>query len=328
MSVDLLGYFNKGGWAMWPLLGFSVLALTFTIERMIVLFFQKRKLKPDQFLDEFDKALKKHNGDKEAVTVEMIALCRKKGGVAAEIMLEGLEKYRHARSLNMSVFDMKKWLNEAIEERARIELPQLESHLGIISVVATVAPLLGLLGTVLGMIKSFTVMANAAGGICHDRERFDHSKNRSQKSQKRSDRCNHRYNAQMRFQLGKLYPRTLFDRFVEPLFHIEYRHVQRPGMAILLEPLEHDLGGDAAFFPAERNHFHGNGFLVAIVLFQCFIEFIEKLIGLELSLLKEKHDHTLDSKRKRQHRKSQKRPHRPSALVEITEEINAHTMLL
>ncbi len=168
MNFDLFGYVQKGGWAMYPLLGFLLLGLTFTFERLIVLFFQKRKLKPDAFLEAFDQSMKKHDGDKEKVIEEMTALCKKRGGVAAEIMLEGLQKYQHANKLNMSVFDMKQWLNDAIEERARIELPQLESHLGVISVVATVSPLLGLLGTVLGMIKSFTVMASAAGGAKPD----------------------------------------------------------------------------------------------------------------------------------------------------------------
>jgi biopolymer transport protein ExbB len=164
MGIDLFGQFQKGGWAMWPLLGFSVLAATFAIERLIVLFFQKRKLKPDTFLEAFEQSMKKHNGQKDAVIEEMLALCKKKGGVTAEIMQEGLTKFKQAQTLNMSAFDMKQWLNDAIEERARIELPQLEAHLGVLSTVATVAPLLGLLGTVLGMIKSFTVMANAAGG--------------------------------------------------------------------------------------------------------------------------------------------------------------------
>jgi len=161
-------YINKGGWAMWPLAAFALLALTFGIERFIVLMLQKRKLKPDTFLDEFDKSMKKNNGDREKVIAEMRTLCEKKGGVCAEIMLEGLKKFDQSRSFNMSVFDLKKWLSDSIEERARIELPQLEAHLGVLSVTATVAPLLGLLGTVLGMIKSFTVMAQAAGGAKPD----------------------------------------------------------------------------------------------------------------------------------------------------------------
>jgi biopolymer transport protein ExbB len=167
MGLDLIGTFKDGGWAMWPLLLISVLGLTFGIERVIVLFLQKRKLKPDQFLDAFDASLKKHKGDKDAVVDEMLSLC-KRGGVCAEIMQEGLTKFRQAKSMDLSVFDMKKWITEAIEERARIELPQLESHLTVLSVGAMIAPLMGLLGTVTGMIRSFTVMASAAGGAKPD----------------------------------------------------------------------------------------------------------------------------------------------------------------
>jgi biopolymer transport protein ExbB len=167
MNLDLIGTFKDGGWAMYPLLLIAVLGLTFGIERIIVLFLQKRKLKPDQFLDAFDASLKKHGGDRDAVVEDMLTLC-KRGGVCADIMQEGLAKFRQAKDLSMGVFDMKRWITEAIEERARIELPQLESHLPVVSVGATIAPLMGLLGTVTGMIRSFTVMASAAGGAKPD----------------------------------------------------------------------------------------------------------------------------------------------------------------
>lgn len=79
-------------------------------------------------------------------------------------MLEGLTKFKQARKMKLSIIEMKQWLNNAIEERSRIELPQLEAHIVVLSVVAVVSPLIGLFGTVSGMIRSFTVMASAAGG--------------------------------------------------------------------------------------------------------------------------------------------------------------------
>ncbi|MBD3420776.1 MAG: hypothetical protein GF398_11715 [Chitinivibrionales bacterium] len=164
MNLNIVKEFQKGGWAMWPLLAFLVIALTFVIERLIVLFFQKRKLQPDKFLEAFEASMKKHEGDKVKVTEEMSVLCKQKGGACAEIMLEGLTKYKQAKQMKLSVIDMKTWMTNALEERSRIELPQLESHLNVLSVIAGVAPLMGLLGTVSGMIRSFTVMANAAGG--------------------------------------------------------------------------------------------------------------------------------------------------------------------
>lgn len=164
MGINLLATFKKGGWAMWPLLIFLILALTFIFERVIVLLFQRRKLKPDEFLTAFEKSMKDNGGDKDKVVEEMTALCRKKGGACAEIMMEGLEKFKQGKALRMDVMQMKQWMTGAIEERSRIELPQLESHLTVLSVVAGVAPLMGLLGTVSGMIRSFTVMAGSAGG--------------------------------------------------------------------------------------------------------------------------------------------------------------------
>ncbi len=164
MNLNLIEQVRKGGWAMWPLIGSAVLALMFVIERAIVLFLQKRKLRPDTFLEAFEKSMKEHNGDKEKVVADMTALCQKKGGVCADIMMEGMNKWQQAKDMNMSVIELKQWLTNAIEERSRIELPQLESHLVVISVVAMIAPLMGLLGTVSGMIRSFTVMASSAGG--------------------------------------------------------------------------------------------------------------------------------------------------------------------
>ncbi len=163
-GFDLIKTFQQGGWAMWPLLIFSVVAFMFVLERIIVILLQKRKLSPEAFLDAFDQSLKKHNGDKDAVVAEMKQLCEKKGGACAEILKEGVEKYSQSRNMNLDVMQLKQWLTNAIEERSRIELPQLESHFVYISVVGTVAPLMGLLGTVSGMIKSFSVMASAAGG--------------------------------------------------------------------------------------------------------------------------------------------------------------------
>ena len=167
-GFDLLEYFQKGGWAMYPLALCAVLGLAFAFERVIVMFLQKRKMNPEQFLEAFESSLKKNEGNKEAVVTEMVALCEKRRSACSDIMIEGLRKYQQARGMNMNAYYMKEWLNEAIADRAKVVLPGLESHLGILSVVAQVSPLMGLLGTVLGMIQAFEVMASAAGGAKPD----------------------------------------------------------------------------------------------------------------------------------------------------------------
>jgi len=168
MRFDIVKYFIEGGWVMWPILGCSVLGVAFTIERIIVLFLQKRRLKPDQFLEALEGSLRKNGGDKDAVVAEMKTLCEKRGGACGEIMYEGLEKYTQARAMNLHAFNMRDWLKQAIESRANIALPQLESHLNVLAACATIAPLLGLFGTVIGMIQCFEVMASAAGGAKPD----------------------------------------------------------------------------------------------------------------------------------------------------------------
>jgi len=167
-GFDIVSKFQDGGPVMLPILGLSVLAVPFTIERYIILFIQKAKLKPDKFLEALDASMRKNNGDKAKVADELEALCKKRGGVCADIMLEGLRKFKMVKGMNMGIFELKQWLNSAIEERARIALPQLESHMVFISIAATVAPLLGLFGTVVGMVQSFEVLASSAGGAKPD----------------------------------------------------------------------------------------------------------------------------------------------------------------
>jgi biopolymer transport protein ExbB len=167
-GFDLVKYYTDGGWAMHPLALCAVLGLAFAFERLFVMFLEKRKMNPEQFLEAFESSMKKNGGNKEAVVGEMMALCEKRRGACSEIMLEGLRKHQQARSMSMNAYYMKEWINEAIAERAKVVLPGLESHLGVLSVVAQIAPLLGLLGTVLGMIQAFEVMASAAGGAKPD----------------------------------------------------------------------------------------------------------------------------------------------------------------
>jgi biopolymer transport protein ExbB len=68
----------------------------------------------------------------------------------------------------MSPIELKTWMKTGVEERANVELPALEAHLGALAVISNVATLCGLFGTVIGMIQSFTSMANSPGGVKAD----------------------------------------------------------------------------------------------------------------------------------------------------------------
>ena len=94
--------------------------------------------------------------------MEAIGICNNAGGPTANILKVGLENYKKDRGE----------IRMMMEDAASSEIPKLERRLWLMSIGGKVAPMLGLLGTVLGMIRSFTVMsasefdpAQLAGGI-------------------------------------------------------------------------------------------------------------------------------------------------------------------
>ena len=142
MTGQVAEYFRQGGIFMYPLLFFSVLAATVAIERFIV--FTKAKINVNEFLTKIRKALLVNRNVKEAIKV-----CEQNKGPVASVMKAGLLRYGHPRE------DIEK----TIENAALYELDRLEKRLGVLATTANVAPMLGFLGTVAGMIKSFATLA-------------------------------------------------------------------------------------------------------------------------------------------------------------------------
>ena len=145
-----------GGVLMWPILVCSIVALAITIER----FFSLRRASIDtrDFMDTM-RTILRQNRFQDAIDV-----CDETDGPVARIMKAGLLK--HNRS--------KEDIREAIEDAGHLEIPRLERYLSALATVANIAPLLGLLGTVTGMIKAFAQIqhkeglvnpADLAGGI-------------------------------------------------------------------------------------------------------------------------------------------------------------------
>ena len=136
--------FFKGGGVMYPLLAMSLLSLVFIIERLFVL--RKAKINVNEFLAKLRKALIVNRSIRDAIKV-----CEQYQGPVASIMKAGLLKHGQPRE------DIEK----TIENAALYEMGRLERGLVVIATVANVAPLLGFLGTVWGMIKSFDALAEA-----------------------------------------------------------------------------------------------------------------------------------------------------------------------
>ncbi|MCB1053982.1 MAG: MotA/TolQ/ExbB proton channel family protein [Acidobacteria bacterium] len=137
-------YMDQGGIVMWLLLIMSIIALAVIIERFIALW--RAKINVNEFLAKIRKALIVNRSVREAIKV-----CEQYRGPVASIMKAGLLKYGQPKE------DVEK----TIENAAVFEMGRLERGLTVLATVANVAPLLGFLGTVTGMIKSFDALAAA-----------------------------------------------------------------------------------------------------------------------------------------------------------------------
>jgi len=145
----------KGGVIMYPIILCSVIALAVFLERLWAL--RRNRIIPREFIRNVEDQVKKGK------ISEAIFLCQNDNSSIANIFLAGLKSTGRGM-----------WLvKEAIEERGGREGSILEKHVGILSTIANLTPLMGLLGTVSGMIKTFKVIsfqgvgnpALLAGGI-------------------------------------------------------------------------------------------------------------------------------------------------------------------
>lgn len=139
----LVEFFNKGGRFMWGLLALSIVGVAVIIERAITL--QKAKADVRSLMEKVVGALKK--GKLE----DAIEICAETRGPIPQILHAGL---RQAKKGTVAV-------EKAIETAGIIEMSFLERGLIILATVANVAPLLGFLGTVSGMIAAFEAIAQA-----------------------------------------------------------------------------------------------------------------------------------------------------------------------
>lgn len=142
MIGDLVTQFQQGGPMMYPLLVFSLLALTFIIERAIAL--RRAKINVNEFLSKVRKALLVNRDVRAAIKV-----CEEYKGPVASVVKSALLKYGHPREE----------IEKNIESAAIFESGRLERGLMVLSSTANVAPMMGFLGTVTGMIRSFATLA-------------------------------------------------------------------------------------------------------------------------------------------------------------------------
>lgn len=149
--------FQKLGITGWPLLACSIAGLTYIIERLYTMLKARSKINVEQLISQITDSLRNDN------VMGAISTCEGAGGPLANVLKAGLVRYSQASVEGREISEAE--LNEVMEEATSlVEIPELERHLPVLATVAVVAPLLGLLGTVTGMIKSFNVIAIEGSG--------------------------------------------------------------------------------------------------------------------------------------------------------------------
>lgn len=144
MFGDLVTYFQQGGPVMWPLLAFSIVTVTFIVERALAL--RRAKINVNEFLSKIRKALLVNRDVREAIKI-----CEANPGPVGSVVKAALLRYGHPREE----------IEKNIESAAVFESARLERGLMVLSSSANLSPMLGFLGTVTGMIKSFATLAQA-----------------------------------------------------------------------------------------------------------------------------------------------------------------------
>ena len=130
-------FLKLGGPMIWVILGASTVALVVFIQR--VLHYHRAQINSMEFLNGVRNVLKREN------VVEALSICDATPGPVARLVKVAILNRERGRD----------GVREALEEAGLVEVPPLEDKLNLIATIAQIAPLLGLLGTVLGFIRIF-----------------------------------------------------------------------------------------------------------------------------------------------------------------------------
>ena len=142
----MLELVKAGGWLMWPIIACSVIAMAIVVDRLWA--YRKGKVLPSNLVAQIWQLYQN-----KQLTPAHIVTVRKKSELG-RILAAGLMNREHSREI----------MKEAIEEEGRQVVHELERYLNTLGTIANISPLLGLLGTVIGMIKVFTAITSSGVG--------------------------------------------------------------------------------------------------------------------------------------------------------------------
>jgi biopolymer transport protein ExbB len=134
----------KGGWLMWPILTCSIIAAVLFLERLFHL--HRAQIKQDDFLNGIYTIVNRGN------TAEAVSICDETPGPVAHIVRTGL----------LHADEAPEELKQTITKAGLGEIPRLEKNLGGLLTIAQITPLLGLMGTVVGLMQVFSNMQQNA----------------------------------------------------------------------------------------------------------------------------------------------------------------------
>lgn len=137
----------EGGILMWPILLCSIVGLAIVIERLITL--RRASIDTREFMDTMRQVLRQNR------VQDAIQICEETDAPVARILKAGILKHNKS----------KEEIREAVEDAGHLELPRLERYLAALATCSNIAPLLGLLGTVQGMIMAFAQIQNKRGQV-------------------------------------------------------------------------------------------------------------------------------------------------------------------
>ena len=151
----IMGAGSKGGPIVPVLMGLLLMVIVFSFERYFVISKAAGKGNLDAFMRKVQSSISQGNMD------EAIDACDKQKGSVANAIKAALVKYQDVKKEGFTSEEASEMIHKEIEEATSLEMPMLEKHMTIISTLVSLGTLLGLLGTVSGMIKAFGALASA-----------------------------------------------------------------------------------------------------------------------------------------------------------------------
>lgn len=157
--IDSFAGIYEGGIIIPILIGLFLMVWTFAIERFLTVVKATGKGNATDFIRKVQYHLANKNVD------AAIAECDKQQGSVGNVMKSGLRKYKEMITNGELDTDQKVLaIQKEVEEATALELPMLEKNLVFLSTITSLATLVALLGTVMGMIRSFAALGDNSGG--------------------------------------------------------------------------------------------------------------------------------------------------------------------